>query len=39
MKNFLKADNNKQVLSAHVLMVFPIFYFLVDEKTKLKVLA
>ncbi len=38
MNIFLKAYNNKQVLSVHALIVFTIFCFFVDEKIKLKVL-
>jgi hypothetical protein len=38
MNIFLKAYNNKLVLSVHALIVFTIF-FLVDENIKLRVLA
>ncbi len=37
--SFLKAYNNKYLLSVHALMVFTIFCFIVDEKIKFKVLA
>jgi hypothetical protein len=36
---FLKAYNNKLVLSVHALAVFTFFCLLVDEKIKLKVVA
>ncbi len=39
INTLLKAYNNKKVLSVHALIVFTIFYFLIDEKIKLKVLA
>jgi hypothetical protein len=39
MNSFLKAYNNKKVLSVHALIVFTILCFLVDETIKLKVLA
>jgi hypothetical protein len=39
INSFLKAYNNKKVLSVHALIVFTILCFLVDETIKLKVLA
>jgi hypothetical protein len=36
---FLKVCNNKKAFSVHVLIVFTIICFVVDEKLKLKVLA
>jgi hypothetical protein len=40
MNIYLKAYNNKNVLSIHALKVFfTIFNFLIDEEIKLKVLA
>jgi hypothetical protein len=39
MNIFLKAFNNKYVLSVHALIVFTIFCSLVDEKINLKFLA
>ncbi len=38
VEHFLKAYNNKKMLSVHVLIIFTIFLvgFLVDEKIKLK---
>jgi len=38
-EEFLKVYNNKKVLSVRALIVFTIFYFLVDEKIELKVLV
>jgi hypothetical protein len=35
----LYAENNKQMLYVHVLIVFTIFCFLADKKIKLEVLA
>jgi hypothetical protein len=39
MNIFLKAYNNKYVLSLHAMIVFTIIFFSVDKKIKVKVLA
>jgi hypothetical protein len=39
MNTFLKAYNNKKILSVHALIELTIFCFSIDEKINLKVLA